>query len=998
MSPLPFLRVRAWRCLSFSLLSISLIVTMCFSLTGVAQAQSTEIQWRHDWQQPLVSYLKSFKVEDVETQPVKVEASAFEGVTQPLERYRYLVGGYTPLLPFVQQLASFPAEDFTWKNLWRAELPLDQNFLTDTRLQLKQGQLWVPAHPSAACLYAWAYHEQAAWNPFAQSKPMANRAAVTAITALLGWTLGDDYSKDPESSYTGTRYGVHGGITGFTLTFQAYTLLRIKDTLPPAVAKAWGQGLAHMCQRIDSNAPTGPANMRLSVPVGMYYTWLATGDESIKQLYQKWIGQVLFSNLLSPAGHYNDGEGRGPDGSYNGIASHRISELYSITQDPEILKVLRQFYQLKAYQTLPEPDGSWLSPSHYNDRTQSSFANDQYGGRETQIATLIPEAALFLKRQRDGDRILTPAILASLGSRPSNRLPGAFEFNNGAGRGGRMHDWGNVLHLPDFEYHQDEKKIQEVLANSQTTLPVLASNHFTRNFNNEFFSVRRPGYYALFYTGAISTSDNGTTNYRNMLKSHGGLFNGFAGGGMSALWTPAGTFILGRLNAYENYEREAYKLPNAIYDIPGWQDWANNHLIGQTAEGKILGSARVSWPTSTLSEDNNHLTIASTFPKSSQRQAEITDADINYQRDYQFNDNAIHAKVTLTSNKNVTLKTFYEVIPVQITEDLKTVFLDAAGNELPEADVIANVKTIRLKRELGSLDIVLDQPRAISRVSVQVTSKQANKVDLRNLLITLPTSLVADKPVTLAYQLVPQVTSPDTTPAANTNAADQGWDHTDQNLKAVIEDKSFDLVAPFLLAHYTADSVEVSPDGKVIRWNDLSPNKLHLEPLDASTAPRLNASKTAVTFEPGQMLFRTLPDATSTDGLGATALIDTPANYRTTRPLGHARVISIATTQGADYTHGLSVNPYNPNAPTTGIYTLASSRRYKTTPDRPIHIALGGRLLSRDDKPVISGPLFKGDLYEFYVYNTFISPWQIGQLSDRMLRLQSKKSQPKSDQ
>lgn len=210
MPTLKFLRSHLSRGLGRSLLTISLSMMWFFCLTSVAQAQSAEPVWRHAWQQPLVDYVKSLTPEDVKTGPMKVDASWFEANDQHLERYRFLISGYTPLLPFVGQLASFSAEDFMWSHVWRSELPINQGFLKDARLNVSQGQLWVPAHPTAACLYAWAYHENQGWNPYANNKAMACRAAVTGIAALLGWALDDDYFNDPASSYTGTRWGVHG--------------------------------------------------------------------------------------------------------------------------------------------------------------------------------------------------------------------------------------------------------------------------------------------------------------------------------------------------------------------------------------------------------------------------------------------------------------------------------------------------------------------------------------------------------------------------------------------------------------------------------------------------------------------------------------------------------------------------------------------------------------------------------------------------------------------
>jgi hypothetical protein len=962
---------------------LTLALTLLSLCLPLSRAAAADPQWLYPWQRDLASYLKKATADDYATQAQPIKPDWFEANLDKIERYRFLVTGYTPLLPFTGQLANLPAESFTWNQIWRADEPVIQAILKSPHLQVNQGQLWIPAHPSAACILSWAYRTQEPWNPYAGNKAIANRAVAISIVALLGWVENDYYYRHPDSPYTGRRFGVHGGVTGFGLTFQAYTLNHLKDTLPPEVVKAWSEGLVFMCKRINSNTPTGPANMRLSVPVGMYYTWLATGNEEVHEMYKRWMGLVVYSNLLSPSGHYHDGEGRGPDGSYNGIGAHRLAELYSITKDPQLLDVLRQFYILKAFQTLPEPDGKWISPSHYNDRCQSSFATDQYRGRETQLVADVPWATLYLRRLRESQKPLTPALIASLGSRPATRLPAAFPYDHGQGRSGRMHDWGNILHLPDYEYHVDEARVLEALADTSIQLPVLTSDRFSNNLNNEFIHIRRPAYYAMFYGGATHTSDNGVTNYRNMLKDEGGLMNGLAGGGLSALWTPAGTFLIGRLTAYENYERKEMVLNEgkSKYLIPGWQDWANNHIIGQTLDNKIMGSARVSWPKVTYPDSGQSLTISSTVPKKSARQGDILEADIAYERHYTFDDDTITARLTITSNKDLQLKSFYEAIPVQITPDLKTVFLDAQGKELEDKELISNVAAVELQREHGSLKIVFASPVKISRQSVQIVSRQDDRVTCRTLLVELPVSLQADKPAVLTYRLVPTLKGP---PPAATQMVQGKLPDSMPDLNMIVQEKLHELTQDYILAHYRADSVETDAQGNVTRWRDLSANGLHLTPLKPNTAPQISPTRDAVIFNGKQCLSVPFPESIQPRGFAGVALIDCDVKVRTTRPAGNGTVVLVQNTTPQTT---LSVIPFAPNGPESGPYGIRNTRGFRDDPGKPMFISVGATYRVNDNGPQFVGSLYQGKIHEIILYNRSLNQWQCDQLLQRMVRL-----------
>lgn len=723
-------------------------------LSTLTVGEANEPKWLYPWQKTLVKYLKTVKASEVETTIKPVDVTKFKPGTEL--RHMYLANGYTPLLPFVARAVELPADDFTWRKLWRPEEKLEQPFLQDKHHDLKTGQIWIPAHPTTANLLAWAYSNKAEWNPYFNDKNVGLRAAVISMVDLICWTENDYYYHDKNSSKTGRRWGLHSAITGFTLTFNAFTYLKTRNLLPEEARKAWEEGLTFLCSQINKSKPTGPINMRFSVPVGMYYAWLGTKNPEIKKMYERWLGLIMFGPELSMAGYHYEGGGRAPDGSYYGIALHRIAELYSITGDKELLTWLRKAYTIKNHLTLPMPNGQWLSPSHYNDRCASSFANDQYGGRETHFVCDVPESVPSLRHFRSKMKTRPIESFENISTQPNNRVASAFPWGGGAGQKGRMHDWGMVLHLPDYMYHQDETQVQKELAKNYT-LPVLASDNFTRNFNNEFYCVRRPAYYAIFYAGPAVKSDNGVTNYRNMLKDRGGFFNGFAGGGLSSLWTPAGTFLIGRMNTHENYERDTVVLDWGTYQIPGWQDWANNHIVGETEEGKILTSARTSWPESSLDKENNSLIIEGKIMKKLQRQGQVTDAEIVYTRKYDFKPDSFTASLSISADKLQGFKSLYETIPMHITEDLDIKFFGKDGKELKDSEKIDDVIKITMSREAGSLDIIFDKPETIMQVGKKIISKQAGVVYCRNLHIALPLKLEPGKPVKLTYQLVPHL-------------------------------------------------------------------------------------------------------------------------------------------------------------------------------------------------------------------------------------------------
>jgi hypothetical protein len=720
-----------------------------------------EPRWHEpEWQVPLVNWLKGLKKEDVHT-----EAKAFE-VPELSEaearRLLQVAQGADPLANFMASAAALPDEDFLWAGgIWRKDLPLQQAMLKDASHELKSGQLWLPSHPTTATFLALAWSLDEPWNPYRKDPAVARRAAAVAIADLLAQAENVFYYSNPASSKEGARYGfAHPGQMGFTLTFSAFTLLKVKEALPPEVVKNWSDALQWFAEGTAAVKPMGPMNMRLSLPVALHYGFLATGRPVFKDLCEQWQEKVTFGPEFSPAGHYWEGTGRSPDGSYNGIGLHRVAEMWSLSKDPRTLDVLRKAYRLKTYLTLVEPDGKLLGASHFNDRDTASFANDQFAGREIQFGLEVPDALPFLARipsvwteTIDVARVRKSILDAH--KRPSARILPA----HGWGMAGKYHDaphqWGMVATLPYFLYQENA----EALAKAMTPVPgfpITTKDQFTEDFNHEFFVVRRPGYHATLYTGRVTPGDSGATNVGGMLQEQeGGIFNGFGGGGLSSFWTPpAGTLLLGRHSAGEGYERT--RLGERL--VPGWQDWANHHVVGRTVDNKVLTSARVPQPDFQRKTEGEReaVIVEGTMPNHLRRHGAICNANVSYRRRFDFLRTHMEVATELRTDQAVAFKALYETLPIHLADDTRLEFLDARGKPVPSEGVerVAGVREMLVLRKEGGVRVVFAEPAAVALVSVKVPTHRPPVV-VRALQVEFPTQLEPGTKASLRYALVP---------------------------------------------------------------------------------------------------------------------------------------------------------------------------------------------------------------------------------------------------
>lgn len=742
---------------------------VCLLLPGLplrAAEPSPGPEWKTEWQQGLIRWIQSLSPEDVTCAEKPFDFARLD----PAEMRRNAQLAPTPAstLPMAYAALKLPAQSFLWQAIWHPELELTQTSLKGQGVE--KGQIWGPTHPSIACLLGWLYAWDRPWNPYYHDPAVARRAAVISTLSLVMLEAGFHYNLSGEPGALQPPRGAHPhtGINGFSLTFNAFTYGQVADALPPEARKAWEAGLRRFAERLALAPPSGPENMQLSTPVGIYYTGLALKDEELKKTAERCM-DFLIACGYSRAGYIRDAGV--PDGSYNGISLHRLAEYWAISGSPRVLEVLRASYRLKSNLTLPEPDGSGtLSPSHFNARCQDGFDFDQYQGREVILLPAVPEAAWFARRFWPED--LSPeAVREQVETRLAKgggRVPEAAPW--GMGSGGtetQPHGWGRVLSLPYLLYHAgDEAKTDTLVRGSQ--LPVLAEERYSREFGGEFHIIRRPAYAAIFYTGPATASDKGATNYEGVLHGEGGYLMGMGGGGLSAFWTPqGGSLLLGRMTSKEGYERKKNVGENNALNVPGWQDWLHNEIIGETAEGKILYSARVCHPRSRLLPEKGpqkeRLEIRGEMPRALPRQGAITDARVSYRRTYTFDDERIACEVVVESDKALPLRSLYEALPLVLTTGRKlengpaTLSCeDAAGRPLEATGPqIEGVCAVVLKRYQGGMRIAFPTPVTLCLDSEPTVSKQFTFVQGRSLLVAFPAFPAPGAPARLTYELIP---------------------------------------------------------------------------------------------------------------------------------------------------------------------------------------------------------------------------------------------------
>ena len=158
------------------------LLPLSLALAGIAALDGAEPRWLHPWQHALADWRQTLTVEDlsVEIRPIgPATLKTKDDLFATSQGYGHM------LVSEVASVVAIPAEAFTWQQIWRADLPLEQAALKDAHHGLEAGQVWLPSHPTAANWLAWGYANERAWSTHRGNVNLARRAAVIAMVDLM---------------------------------------------------------------------------------------------------------------------------------------------------------------------------------------------------------------------------------------------------------------------------------------------------------------------------------------------------------------------------------------------------------------------------------------------------------------------------------------------------------------------------------------------------------------------------------------------------------------------------------------------------------------------------------------------------------------------------------------------------------------------------------------------------------------------------------------------
>ncbi len=627
-----------------------------------------------------------------------------------------------------------------------------------------QGIPGVSIHPDDTVWWAsWDYPG----NPYRGSHAVRNRAFVVAAVDMI--MLDQLHTSGTHWVANARRSDFLGG----TLAWLAHVYHDVRDDLPEPVRTAYEQGLATFVGRLTEWGPTAVCdNMDMKAHVGLAYLAATFKEGTLVDQARAYTARAL--RLVHPAGMIRDASGL--DATYNGIALYDIVWASAVSAWPEFSETLRRMSELKAYLTLPEPDvANFLGPSHFSTRTSGDAANDQWTGgyhRDLAIAMRTDEALYLMYGGRakrdthwaapDREVMLTETRRSIEVFNEKSLQPSTQRFTSweagwwGSGRVNYAHDYyvkGFYDRLRSLRDDQDPLTLPPFSRPDATfirTFPDQAMQDIPANERDAFLVVRFANYGAVIYSGPI-----GRTRYMN-----------FAGGALSAFWTPSGgSILLGRTGQPVNPERTRQTWAD-------WRLWPTHALSGATPSGDAFSTARVRRRVSTVAYEIGAESAVATVDGpigkhhdgSRAAQNGCITGDVRYQRRFTLDAKGVAIETRLESDGTDTVTDLCEILPVFLREmrlqdevPHRIRFeIDGALSEATES-FADGVTAVHIERFDGGAVIRFETPQRV-RLGEVWTDNYQTRAAVRNLLIDLLGQDKGPVPlpnVTLRYRIEP---------------------------------------------------------------------------------------------------------------------------------------------------------------------------------------------------------------------------------------------------
>jgi hypothetical protein len=690
---------------------ICLLVLILIGISdGAAFAQLAQ---DHSYQVTLRDYLKQFQEKDfeVELKPIEVKRSYFSTAEE----------AYRPWLFFGYEQNEFMESEGLRVNA--SHFTLD-NIVSNGRVNMTVGKSqFIQAVPTA--FYAdWDYEG----NPHYDSRAVKLRAFVASAVDMMMQDQEHERGKNDRSDFVGIQ-----------LIRWAYPYGVIKDELPQNVRRAYEKGLIKMFERLEEWGTTGiHADMDVGALVGILYTAKYVDSENLQRRAERHVDMILDKHFKDPG--YID-HGSAYDAGYNGISAYFINFAAQLSEYKPLIEAVKKMSRLKAYMTLPDPDGREFSPFHSNPSSGGDAPHDYWGSYNREVGMArYSDDAVYLALSGGKRSVQT---LNQMGADMERMLrflhhPGSGEFLEKSDKkpGKWKHEhWidGQSLNATAM-YMQDDlyprlKSLQQ--SNSKLTKsPFSRDGDFTESLGDKMLSVKRQSYGTIIFNDRLSWwTKEGQTE----------TINGFGGGNLSAFWTPStGTVLLsGTKTAH-----------GGGLDLKDWQKWPMHAVSGEASSGRAFSSGIQRYPKANyeLNRTNPRISLSGDLTDIYADPTDALQGKAKYNRIFDIKDNGIEVTTSVEGDGSNRIKSLYEILPVylrhgrmQKNERPTEIQFEVNGSWQNAGTSLKTVSRIRLKRFSGAVIINFENPRQIklSNDTFYQAKNSTKGMNARNIMIKM---------------------------------------------------------------------------------------------------------------------------------------------------------------------------------------------------------------------------------------------------------------------
>lgn len=435
-----------------------------------------------------------------------------------------------------------------------------------------------------------AYVIDAPLNPYRRNRAILNRILLYEFTCFL--KLAEN------GTLNASNWDHYSGGDGLGYRQRASQFGYVAPLVEAPVRDLWFEGAAKVLSRWAFSR-VSCENQTSHWMLDLFLLYQGSGRDVYKTLAHDFAAAFYDPDLNAFMRTGYQQERYGPDATYNGLCACNQAIYYKYSGDEAAKRGLQRTYDLFNHTVAPEPDGRVFGASNFSHRTSGSWVNRQYNAGLNLMSDELPEAGVWYPEKADAAACRTQALERIETGLATNWDDAWYERNMRWLSTYAYHPWTAFFHLYTFPL----KKLVP------GTWPVLRSDRFFRNVNNEFVFVRTPQYYAAVYTG--STMHEWVKASRKPLpliagwKEVDGVLEPTTANakklvwqptqGLSLFWTPdAGNLVLGKnWNVYTGQFVRA----DVAEDRVSWPDyWEFSHECSEAARTLVLRSRMVDLP------------------------------------------------------------------------------------------------------------------------------------------------------------------------------------------------------------------------------------------------------------------------------------------------------------------------------------------------------------------------------------------------------------------